>query len=173
MVSSLNGKITKGNNNTSQWWASKEDQAHFHGLLKKAHLIVMGSKTYEAAKQGISLTSDKLRVVLTRKPKKYASEAVPGRLEFSNKSPKQLVSSLAKRGYSQLLLVGGGEVNALFLKSGLVNELYLTLEPLIFGTGKELVAELPLDVKLKLLAIKKLNKRGTILCRYAVSKQTR
>lgn len=169
MVSSLNGRITKGNSNESQWWASKEDQKNFHGLLKKAKLIVMGSKTYEASKKNIILTSNKLRVILTRHPKK----SIPNILEFTNDAPKQLVTKLSKRGYKELLLVGGGEINSLFLKAKLVNELYLTLEPVIFGTGKLLTSDGTFNSNLKLVSSKKLNSNGTLLCRYEVLKPTK
>lgn len=74
------------------------------------------------------------------------------------------------REYRNMLLVGGAEVNSLFLKSGLVNEFHLTLEPKIFGMGKSLISEEDLDIPLKLISIKKLNKQGTLLLKYKVLK---
>lgn len=165
MVASLNGRITKGNLNTSQWWASKEDQRHFHGLLKKAKVVVMGSRTYEASKKNIVLTLNKLRVVLTRNPKK----SISGVLEFTKDTPKQLVAKLSKRGYKELLLVGGGEINSLFLKANLVDDIYLTIEPVIFGTGKLLTSDGAFNSNLKLISIKKLNHSGTLLLHYAIA----
>ena len=88
-------------------------------------------------------------------------------LEFTNESPKILTQRLEKK-YNTMLLVGGGEINALFLKSKLVNELHLTLEPLLFGTGKPLVAPLPLDISPKLISSKKINARGTLSLVYKI-----
>jgi 5-amino-6-(5-phosphoribosylamino)uracil reductase len=44
-----------------------------------------------------------------------------------------LVTELAARGYRQVLVEGGGTVNSLFFEAGLVDEVYLTLCPVILG----------------------------------------
>lgn len=170
MVSSLDGKITKGTDPNIYSWASKEDANLFFQLVEKYNLIVMGRKTYEAIRENIELRPDKLRIVLTKNPEKYSHAAVPGSLEFSNKSPRELVNRLERKGYREMLLAGGGEINALFLKSSLVDELHLTIEPVIFGRGQALVADEKLEVSLKLIAVKKLNEKGTLHLRYKVQK---
>jgi len=68
-----------------------------------------------------------------------------------------------------MLLVGGSTVNTLFLKHSLVDELYITTEPYIFGTGKTIVEDEDLYVSLKLISFKKLNKQGTLRLKYKVS----
>ena len=166
MVASLNGRITKGKNSDIYRWTSVADQKFFFDLIHKSALIVMGRSTYEAVRSRLKLSSERLRVVLTREPKRYAKFAKPGILEFSSENPKQLIKSLAKRGYKELLLVGGGEVNAAFLEAGLVDEILLTIEPVIFGTGKLMIADGKFNKNLKLIGVKKLNRRGTLLLRY-------
>ena len=49
---------------------------------------------------------------------------------------RTLVSSLVERGWSRLLLLGGGTLNAEMLSAGLVDEALITIAPWIFG-GKE------------------------------------
>ena len=169
-VSSLNGKITRGDDPNIYSWTSKEDSKLFFSLIEKHNLIVMGSKTYEAARDIIKLRVNKLRIVLTRNPKKYKSDMVKGSLEFSNESPKDLIEKLEAQGYTTMLLVGGKEINTAFLKNFLVDELHLTIEPLIFGKGKNLVSEDELEAKLKLLELKRLNKAGTLYLIYKVNK---
>lgn len=170
MVSSVNGKITKGSDPNIYKWTSDEDKKLFFSMIKRNNLIVMGSKTYEAVRGKIKLQSNKLRIVLTRNPEKYASETIKGRLEFSSETSNSLVERLEKVGYSKMLLVGGGEINALFLRSKLVDELHLTIEPFIFSKGRNLVSEGFIDVSLKLMTIKKLNAKGTLHLRYRVEK---
>lgn len=170
-VSSLNGKITKDQDPNIYSWTSKGDSQLFFLLIKKNNLIVMGSKTYEAARSVIKFKKNKLRVVLTRNPEKYSGETIKGILEFTNENPSELVKRLGDRGYKKMLVVGGGTINSLFLKSKLVNAIYLTIEPKIFGTGKNLISETKLDTSLKLISIKKLNKQGTLLLRYKVLSQ--
>jgi riboflavin biosynthesis pyrimidine reductase len=55
----------------------------------------------------------------------------------------------------------------LFLAAGLVDEIWLTVEPLLFGGGTPLLAA-RVDVRLELLASEKLNAAGTLLLRYRV-----
>ena len=106
--------------------------------------------------------------ILTKNPKLYANLAVKGQLEFSSEQPLDLVSRLEDDGFTHALLVGGGTVNWLFLQSGLVNELLLTIEPVIFGAGNGLFGG-PIDArKLELLEQKQLNGQGTLMMRYKV-----
>ncbi len=44
-----------------------------------------------------------------------------------------LVAELADRGMREILVEGGGTVNALFFEAGLVDEIYMTLCPVILG----------------------------------------
>ena len=67
-----------------------------------------------------------------------------------------------------MLLVGGGKTNALFLEASLVNEIYLTVEPKLFGMGKSLIAEGNFTKNLKLQSVKKLNEQGTLLLKYNI-----
>lgn len=167
-VTSLNGKLTRGSRSNIYSWTSKEDSKLFFSKIKANNLIVMGSKTYATAKSVIKLDSSKLRIVLTRNTKEYKGQEVTGSLEFSSEDPVKLTARLEKLGYKQMLVVGGSEINSLFLKAKLVNEIHLTIEPLLFGSGKNLLSELPLDTKLKLISVKKLNKQGSLNLLYQV-----
>jgi len=158
MVVSADGKSTKGDLPPKEW-ASREDQIYLSKLIRKQKLIVMGSNTYLSAKKIIKLSPKTLRVVLTKSPKKYKKDLVAGQLEFSSDSPTTLVKSLEHLGYKQMLLLGGIEVNTSFFKANLINELWLTIEPKIFGKGKGVVAEKTFDINLKLKSLEKLNKQ--------------
>jgi len=171
MVSTLNGKITRGNENDIYSWTSKEDQKFFFDLLKKYKVMIMGSNTYQAAKKRIRLTKDRLRIVLTKNPKKYSRDTVSGQLEFSSETPPKIVERLGKKRYKKILIVGGGKVNSSFMNTGLVDELYLTVEPKIFGRGKPLFDEGQFEKAVQLMYMRKLNKRGTLLLQYKLLKQ--
>ena len=168
MVSSINGKITNQNDPNIDSWTSKEDSVHFYSLINNHNLIVMGRKTFEAAKDKIKLEPDKLRIVLTKSPDLYKDQTIPGQLEFSCETTNKLVERLTKSGYKKILLVGGSEINRLFLKYKLVNEIYLTLEPILFGKGNQLLETVKLEQDLKLVDFKILNNKGTLLLHYQV-----
>lgn len=165
MVSSVDGKSTK-NNKSLQEWTSKEDREYFLKTSRSNNLIVMGSKTFSHAT--IKPYPNRLKIVLTRNPKKYTKSSVPGQLEFINDSPQDLVKKLEKKGYKQMLLIGGSTLNAEFMKLNLITDLWLTVEPVILGKGNGLVGEEDLDIKLKLESFEKLNKQGTLLLKYSL-----
>lgn len=168
-VVSANGKITRGNDPHIYEWTSKEDQKLFFSTIEQNGLIVMGSKTYEAAKKVIKLRPGKLRVVMTRDPQKYKHEQVKGQLEFLSDNPSELVSKFGST-HKKMLLVGGSEINTEFVKAGLVDEIYLTIEPAIFGKGKNVFAEDEFESSLALFSVGKLNRKGTLLLKYKVVK---
>lgn len=169
MVQSINGKITRGEDSNVPTWTSVEDTEHFHTMIDHAPLIIMGRHTYEAAKSSIKHKDSTLRIVITSSPTNYQSEEVPHALEFTDEKPEVLIDRLEKTGYSHGLLVGGASLNSAFLSAGLVDDIYLTVEPRIFGTGRPLVEDSNLDISLTLLESKKLNDKGTLLLHYKVS----
>ena len=65
-------------------------------------------------------------------------------------------------------MVGGAQIATLFLRNKLIDELWLTLEPKIFGTGGNFVTEEKLDIELKLISILKANAGGTLLTKYEI-----
>ncbi len=169
MVSSLNGYSTQGDDPHIHAWTSTEDQALFATAIEQSSLIVMGRATYEVARNMMKHRVGRKRVVLTTQPEQYTEQQVPGQLEFTSESPKALVERLEKEGYEEMLLVGGGTLNAAFFEAGLVNEFHLTIEPIFVGDGKPLVASMSSSVSLTLLEMKKLNDRGTVHLRYQVN----
>ena len=165
MVTSVNGKITFGNDPDIYQWTSSEDSQMFFDMVKKADMVIMGSLTYQSIRSKINPNSGPFRLVITRNPQKFNNDSIPDRLEFSADTPLKIFNKY-KSTYKNILLLGGGEINSLFLKSKLVDELYLTIEPLIFGSGKDLIAESDLKINCNLLKVKKLNKKGTLLLVY-------
>jgi len=168
-VATLDGKVTKWGDPLVRKWSSKEDKAYFGNIWKDSRLIVMGSNTYNAHHVKPSVSHH--FIVMTAEPAKYKELEVPGQLEFSDKSPAQLSARVDEQGYKNMLLIGGPHVATSFLKEQLVDELWLTIEPRIFGTGGSFVIEEELDIDLALLSCEKVNERGTLITKYAVVKK--
>ena len=169
MVLSVDGRSTKGSN-FDQSWASREDQQHLQKLISENNLILMGGQTYYLAKSHIKPSEGKLRIVLTHDPEKYKDDYIEGQLEFAQGEVKDIVDSLEKRGFEQMLLLSGESLNKEFFEENMVDEIYITVEPKIFGSGKGMLLESDLDIQLELLEMKKLNELGTVLLRYKVIK---
>ncbi|CAN5129002.1 dihydrofolate reductase family protein [soil metagenome] len=168
MVTTINGKSTNGDVPGTSSWASSEDQDFFFNVLKANDLLIMGRKTYEAAKNFMQLTPDRLRIVLTSRPDIYQADAIDGQLEFTSDMPSELVKKVEDRGYTQALLLGGEKTNTDFLKENLVDELWLTIEPKIFGKGNSMIGNVDFNLSLKLLSCEKLNTTGSLLVKYSL-----
>lgn len=168
MVTSLDGRSTKGNTIDTHTWTSREDQKHFQNIIETASLLIMGSKTYEAARNSMEHKEGKMRIVITRNPEKYESEKIPGKIEFTNENPQNLIKRLENNGYKEGYLVGGAHTNTQFFKDGLITELWQTLEPKILGDGNGLIGKEEVKFSLRLISNEKLNDQGTLLLKYKV-----
>ena len=60
----------------------------------------------------------------------------PGLLEHKAGDLKTILNELENRGFSKALICGGTFVNTMFLKNNLIDEIQLTIEPKIFGSGR-------------------------------------
>ena len=168
-ASSLDGKITKWDNPIVKSWASESDQQYFKQLWNNNKLIVAGSRTFDA--DPLKPSSKNLLVVMTQRLSDYKTYEVPGRLEFSDESPTQLAIRFEEEGYEQMMVVGGAHIATSFFKEQLIDELWLTIEPKIFGTGGNFVIDEKLDINLHLISCEKVNDEGTLITKYAVLKQ--
>lgn len=169
MVTSVDGKTTKGDDKNTHSWTSKEDQNYFFKEIEKTTALIMGRATLEAAEHLMQHRPGKIRVIMTRSPEKYRLKEIPEQLEFTNSSPLEIVTRLEEQGHKKVLLVGGEDTSTLFLKERLIDEIYLTVEPKIFGIGNSMFKRQNLDVTLRLKSIKQLNPQGTLLLKYKVT----
>jgi dihydrofolate reductase len=164
-VISLDGRITRGDDPNVHAWSSAEDWRHFIALRAKHDVVVMDRTTYEAVKP--EPVAGLLRIVLTNHAGLYAGRATPSQLEFMALRPKPLLAELTARGYMRVLLAGGSTMSADFLNEAVVDDVYLTFEPLLFGAGKPVIATAQaLGVQLRLQEVTQLNKQGTLLAHY-------
>jgi len=163
-VVSLDGKIKKNTETHTREWISKEDKARFASLVAESDVLVMGRKTYRNMLP--VLPRHKHCVVYTRNPtgQPRPSEQVA----FTNDRPRAVLGHLYASGYKRVLITGGSEINTLFLADGLVDEVLLTVEPVMHGIGRPLLADNKLYVPLMLEGVERLNAGGTLLLTYRV-----
>jgi dihydrofolate reductase len=171
---SLDGCITR-HAEAGDAFTSAADKAHFRSALRACDACVLGAKTYEISKQRMRpATFPALRrVIWTRQPSARAHEAIPSVLEFTDEAPSATAARLHADGRQRCALLGGGTLNAAWLQAGLVHEVYLTVESLIFGYGTPLAGtalgiSVALDIRLRLLEAKVLAPGGPLLLHYAI-----
>lgn len=142
-------------------WTAPEDKKLFVRLTKEAGVMVFGSRTFATIGRALP---GRRSIVLTSDPKAITAEGV----ETSKEPVVELVQRLQGEGVAGLAVCGGASVYTQFMKAGVVDELYLTVEPVVFGSGIPLFTE-PLETSLSLLESEKLN-QNTILLHYAVNR---
>ena len=167
-VTTLDGKITKWGNPDIRTWSSGDDQDYFDTIWNDTKIIIMGAGTYDS--DPLLPVQKHLYLVMTRHPEKYKSKEVRGQLEFTNENPKELIARLEKESQGKILVVGGPHIATLFLREQLIDELWLTFEPKIFGIGGNFVIEEKIDINLILLNSEKINDQGTLINKYRVIK---
>jgi dihydrofolate reductase len=164
---SLDGYITR-HAEPGTAFTSPEDKAYFAGALAGFDAAVFGGVTYRVSRDAIraGLPRPPLRLVMTRTPAAYAAEGLPGALEFTADPPATVVAALAARGFRRCALLGGSQVHSAFLAAGLVDEVWLTVEPVLFGGGTPLLAAAA-EVRLALRSTERLGE-NTLLLKYDV-----
>lgn len=164
MAESLDGSIAYDSSHAASW-TSKEDKKFFIKETKKGGAIVFGQNTFKTL--GDKPLPGRLNVVMTIDEDDKKKEK-PGLLEFFvNRKPEMVLSALKKKGLKKVFIGGGGIINGLFFDAGLVDELWITIEPKIFGTGMRILSDKKRDINLILKSVKKVNQ--TVLLKYGVN----
>lgn len=162
---SANGYIAQMDGDSE--WTSQEDLKGFYENSKKAGNIIMGKNTYLAAsKSGYFPFSDALNIVVSHEPieNKWGDKVL-----ITDKLPKEILLLLEQKGFTTAFLAGGGQLNASFAKEGLLDEIYLDVEPLVIGQGIPVFSAADFGFELKLLEVTKLN-ADTVQLHYSVVK---
>ena len=161
----LDGKIAKHVLHPVDW-TSSADKRFFKEQTEKAGVVIVGSHTYQALPKPLK---NRLTLVMTRSPDLYKEREVPNVLEFKNAAPHDILKELSARGFKSAVIGGGAEIYALFLREKLVDELYFTIAPKIFGRGVSIFGnDIELDApKLKLTEVKRLGD-DEVLVKYKV-----
>ena len=156
----VNGMIATKNDDTP--WSQTIWDNYYH-IAKKFKALVIGRRSFEImqATDEFKKIGNPLTIVLSTK-----ATAVPeGFLRAS--SPRQALSLLKERGFKKALLGGGAATNAAFMEEDLVDEVYIDIEPAIFGKGIPLFASANFMTKLRRTAVQQ-REGGVMHIRYKV-----
>lgn len=134
MALTLDGKIGKTADHFPDWTGSA-DKKLFAKLSKQAGVVIMGSRTFDTI--GIPLPNRK-NIILTRNKSRRSQWE---NLVYTDAPPERILSGLEKEGYIRAILAGGTVINSLFAATGLIDEVIVTISPLIFGRGLSLFTE--------------------------------
>jgi dihydrofolate reductase len=142
VVSSVDGFIARKDNSVS--WLDIKGSIYERGVsiseeeaatfVKAIDCYVLGSRTYEHALELGWPYGDTPTVVVTRREWPPARDSV----EFYSGDLKTLVDAKLAPRFRNIWLVGGAMVCQQFLELGLVDEIRLTIAPVLLGDGLRL-----------------------------------
>lgn len=123
---------------------AKEDFG-YHDFLKSIDITVMGGTTYrQVLSFGEWPYPDQENYVITRQ----AGPEDPNVTFIRNIN--DFLKGLRERSTGKIWLIGGGEINSIFLQNDLIDELILTIVPLVLGDGIPLFAKGNFNKRFKL-----------------------
>jgi len=181
-----------------QGFSSEADWQRLKDHLKGADAVVLGAKTMSTANGAVDhvredgtypvwftftnsgIPSDNAfwrqshipRVIVSRNPLEM-HDAFVENLVYGDEDPVAFVIRVLKeRGKEQVLLFGGGTINRMFYEAGVVDELHLTLCPLLVGSSEGVPLIEPGLSTVSKLTLKSVEPHGDLLfVRYLVSKK--
>lgn len=186
-VSTVDGKVAVDD---LKYWpiGSKIDLEIFNELRIFADCIIQGGelarkfgeitqesinkKIFQQQRKVLGKSAKLPYYILTKHPQTLSLHLRGGATVFSGSLDK-LMKQLQKQGYKHILMEGGPTLFGSFLKEGLIDEIFLTIAPKIYGSmqnsTKNLVEGImlpPNKIELKLISLKKI--KDELFLRYSI-----
>jgi diaminohydroxyphosphoribosylaminopyrimidine deaminase / 5-amino-6-(5-phosphoribosylamino)uracil reductase len=139
LATSLDGCIARGDGQ-SQWITGAEARAHGHLERARSNMILVGRGTYEADAPRLDV---RLPGLEPRSPKRALLSTAPAPQGWITLQQPEDVMSLP--GVHYLMVEGGAQTAAAFVKAGLVDRLVLYRAPILIGAGKACLGDIGLD----------------------------
>ncbi len=163
MVMSTNGMISQERNQDSSEWNSLDDRNQLLEKIRSIGTVLMGATTYR-------IIEDKLYnganfFVLTRHPSQFKPRP---HVTFIQGDVQEICRQLQKKNINHIALLGGSETNSAFLNANKVDDIFLTIEPLLLPEKISLANQLSSTSRLKLLSVERLQNGQTLLLHYQV-----
>ncbi len=144
VATSLDGYIARRRDQVSTAWTSAADRKWFGQISRQAGVLIMGAPTYATIGRALP---DRQIIVMGEASD---NQDLPGVEEFvvggagvyrsHGRTPEQICDLLTAKGLSQVAICGGARIYQSFLAAGLVDELFVTIEPVFLGDGIKLTA---------------------------------
>jgi len=123
----------------------------YHDFMASIDVLIMGRKTYEKVLSlGQWPYAHKPVIVLSRNPLAIPTQLAPT-VSHSSESPTELCRRLSKEGAKRLYIDGGLTIQR-FLAAGLIDDITITIIPIILGSGIPLFDNSKQDIHLKHIA---------------------
>lgn len=153
MATTLNGIIAKSDDSAD--FLTEVEAASYSAAVKDAGAVVVGSKTYEVLSAQPEfqefLDAKVTMIVVTRRD----TLDLKSDMHKIAHTPEEALAML--KAHDTVVVAGGGKMNAAFMKAGLIDEIYLDIEPAVLGSGIPLFDGVDFEISLELIGQKMLS----------------
>jgi dihydrofolate reductase len=151
MAITANGMIAESDDSSA--WISQEESNSYCTKINLAKALVVGHRTYDilTKQPEYKKFQDVKMVVIATKPVDLVDPS-----HKAAKNPQEALEIF--KDQKEVIVAGGGILNAAFLKENLVDEIFLDIEPALVGQGIPLFKGNDFTISLELVDTKKLSK---------------
>ena len=162
IASSLDGYVARENGNID--WLPQIDTSEYDKFYQTVDVVIMGKTTYDQVLTfGEYPYKDKKSFVFTRNNSTTKNENV----EFVS-NVDEFVNDILSGLEGNIWLIGGGQIISSFVNNGIIDEIILSIIPVILGKGIPLFQNIQKETKLEL--VKTTSNDKLIELQYRVSK---
>ena len=144
------------------------DDGGYSELFDSVDALVMGRGTFEKVLEFDGWPYGTKPVIVLSKSLTEVREKLRDHVRIDASTPQEILDTLSKEGCKHIYLDGGKVIQS-FLREGLVDEMTLTVIPILLGQGLPLFGHLDADIKLQLLESRSWD-NGFVQSRYRVIK---
>lgn len=119
----------------------------FHAFMDSVDALIMGRKTYEKVLSFGEWSYGRTPVVVLSRNSISFPPRVPDTVTHSSEPPRDLLERLSGEGARHVYVDGGITIQE-FLSEGLVDEITVTMIPVIIGDGMPLFGSIEKDISL-------------------------
>jgi len=143
---SLDGYIAKEDGSVN--WLPQSKDSGYNNFYKSIDTVLMGKKTYEQILTfGKYPYKDKTSYVFTRKPNQKKKDE---NVEFTSDA-EEFTRELVLSSGKDIWLVGGSDIVTTFLNLKFIDEIILSVIPVVLGKGIPLFKNIRKEIKLELI----------------------
>ena len=146
--------------------AAPGEDGGYKSFISTVDTLVMGRNSYEKVLSFDEWPYADLPVVVMSSQAMSIPEHLKPCVTVSSENPADLVDRLSKEGAKHLYIDGGITIQG-FLASNLINEITITVIPVLIGSGRPLFGVLEQDIDLQLVGTRDLS-GGFVQMRYRV-----
>lgn len=151
MATSINGMIAKKDDDTK--WISGTEWDSYSSAVRNAGCLIVGRRTYNILTKQPEFSEFKDVELVAVSNESFSTIA---NNHYVANSPKEALEKL--KNFETVIIAGGGILNSSFLNDGLIDEIYLDIEPIALGKGINIFENEDFEVNLELLETRQLSK---------------